>query len=60
MYALAPALLGWYNLAITRELEIIVESGRSQLEAVVEELSVSDQLRLVERVVQRIRDQRAG
>ena len=37
----------------------MAESRLSQLEAAVDELSVSVQLRLVERVVQRIRDRSA-
>ncbi len=47
--------MGWYNLAVTEELEIMTESRLSQLEAEVGELSLAEQLRLVERLVQRIR-----
>jgi hypothetical protein len=47
--------MGWYNLAVTKELEIMTESRLSQLEAEVDELALAKQLWLVERLVQRIR-----
>jgi hypothetical protein len=53
---LAPADSKWYNLAKMKELKIMTKSQISQLEAAVDELSLSEQLSLLERLVQRIRE----
>jgi len=53
--AFASALRGWYDLAITKQLQIMTESRLSQLAAAIDELSLSEQLWLMERLVQRIR-----
>jgi hypothetical protein len=53
---LQDARLGWHNLAMTKELKTMTESPPSQLEAAADQLSLSEQLTLVEHLVQRIRE----